>query len=58
VFGVGGVLVGMSLALGLIETPAFMKDSPSPVPVASKTVNLSPGGAPKLKSVELNDDPF
>jgi len=58
VLGVGGVLAGMSLALGLIETPAFMKDSPSPVPVASKAVNLTPGGAPKLKSVELNDDPF
>jgi len=58
VLGVGGVLAGMSLALGLIDTPAFLRDDSTPPPVASKAVNLSPGGAPNLKSVELNDDPF
>ena len=59
VVGVGGVLGGLAIGLGLIDSP--FPDNGGVVTPAARRV-AAPAGAPsvdpKLKAVELNDDPF
>ena len=59
--GVGGVLFGIAVAIGLIDSP--FPESPGGVvtPAARRVQQSAPASskdAPQLKAVQLNDDPF
>ena len=61
VVGVGGVLFGIAVAIGLIDSP--FPESPGGVvtPAARRVQQSAPASskdAPQLKAVQLNDDPF
>jgi len=60
VIGVGGVLAGLALGLGLIESP-FPDNGGVVTPAARRVQTAVPSAessSDKLKAVQINDDPF